>query len=80
MMSFVVLLLFFFIQWTFSGKVSYLVTIETLKVRVVIHLIVSSFPFEPIGRSGLLVSFLLEVSLTYSSFGMGRMGLIILFK
>ena len=71
MMSFVVLLVFFFIQWSISVNVSYLVTLETLKVGVVFPLIVSSFPFKPLGRSILLVAFLLEVRLTSSSFGMG---------
>ena len=71
MMSFVVLLVLFFLQWTTSGKVSYLVTIETLKVRVVSSMIVSSCPLELLGRLRLLVAFLLEVILTSSSLGMG---------
>ena len=49
----------------------YLVTIETLKARVVFPLIVSSCPLELLGRLRLLVDFLLEVGLTYSSLGMG---------
>ena len=73
MMSFVVvpLLVFLFLQWTISGNVSYLVTIETLKVGVVSSLIISSCPLELLRRLRLLVDFLLEVILTYSSLGMG---------
>ena len=79
MMSFVVLLVFLFPQWKIFDNVSYLVTMETLKVGIVFPLIVSSCPLEPLGRSGLLVAFLLEVRLNSSSFSMGGYGLIILF-
>ena len=57
------ILLFFFLQWTISGNVSYLVTIVTLKLGVVFCLIVLFSPLEPLGRSRLLVDFLLEVRL-----------------
>ena len=70
-MSFVVLLVFFFHQWTISGNFSYLVTMETLKVVVVFPLIVSSRPLEPLGRLRILMNFLLEFKLSSSSFGMG---------
>ena len=73
MMYFVVvsLLLFFFLQWTISSNVSYLDTIETLKVGVVSSLIVSSCPLEILGRLRVLVAFILEVRLTSSSIGIG---------
>ena len=72
MMSYVVpLVVFFFLRWTISGNVSYIVTMETLKVGLVFPLIVFSCPLELLGRLRLLVAFLLEVRLTSSSFGMG---------
>ena len=72
MMSYAIpLLVFFFLQCIMSGNVSYLVTIETLKVGVVSSLIVSSCPLELIGRLRLLVDFLIEVILSSSSLGMG---------
>ena len=63
MMSIIILLVFLFLQWTIYGNVSYLVTMETLKVGVVFPMIVSSCRLEPLGRSGLLMDFLLEVRL-----------------
>ena len=80
MMHYVVLLVLLFLQWTISGNVSYLVTMETLKVGVVFPLIVSSCPLEHLERLRLLVDFLIEFRLTCSSFGMGGKGLIIFFK
>ena len=71
MMYFVVILVLLFLQLTIFGNVYYLVTMETLKVGVVFPLVVFSCPLEPLGRSRLLMAFLLEVRLTSSSFGMG---------
>ena len=71
MMPFVFIIVFLFLQWTISGNVSYLVTMETLEVGVVSSLIVYSCPLELIGRLRLLVAFLLEVILTSFCLGMG---------
>ena len=72
MMSFVVvpLLLLFFLQRTISSNVSYLTTIETLKVRVVPLWETFFCSLQPSGRLRLLVVSLLE-GLTSSSLGMG---------
>ena len=66
MIYFVVLIVFFFLQWTVSGKVSCLVTTEKLKDGVVFPLIVSSCPLEILVRLGLLVDILLEFRFTSS--------------
>ena len=71
MIYFVFILVLFFLQWIIVDNVSYLVTIETLKVGVVFPLIVSSYPLELLGRLRLIMAFLIEVRLNSSSFGMG---------
>ena len=73
MMSFVVvvpLLVFLSLQRTISGNVSYLITIETLKVGVVPLWETFSCSLEPSGRLRVLVVSLLEFGLT-SSLDMG---------
>ena len=64
------LLVFFFLQRTISGNVSYLITIETLKVGVVPLWETFSCSLEPSGKLRILLVSLLEVGLTYSSLGM----------
>ena len=82
MMYFVVvpILVFFFLKWKIYDNVSYLVTIETLKVGVLSSWIVSSYPFEILEMLRFLVAFLIEVILTYYSLIMGGYGFIIFFK
>ena len=62
---------FLFFQRTISGNVSYLITIEILKVGVVPLWETFSCSLEPFVRLRILMVSLLEVGLNYSFLGMG---------